>query len=356
MIRLFRHFVDPSAAAMVVETLASPCIGQGPRVDEFERALEPWIGPNVTVNSGTSALWLAYDLAGIKEGDYVISTPMTCLATNIPLAHIGCTILWADVDPKTGLIDTQSVRKLLQKYREVKAIICVDYAGAVCDVASLSVMAARHGAVVIDDTAHSFGAERPKVDDCDYRCYSFQAIKHLTTGDGGALAMFDDGNEYINQSEARLKRWFGLDRTKGDFRCDQVVTLKGYKFHLTDIAATIGLANLKGVGERIALHRKHAAAYDAAGLGKTPAGSSCWMYNVLVPNRDQFIAEMGERGIECARTHNRNDRHPIFRAPEQHLSGVTEFNDHQCSIPVGWWLTDEDVQHVIKSATEVLGL
>src|SRR5271166_3877333 len=100
LIRLFRHYVDPSAAEMMAETLASGCIGQGPKVDEFERALEPWIGPNVTVNSGTSALWLAYDLAGIKKGDYVISTPMTCLATNIPLAHIGCTILWADVDPK----------------------------------------------------------------------------------------------------------------------------------------------------------------------------------------------------------------------------------------------------------------
>jgi dTDP-4-amino-4,6-dideoxygalactose transaminase len=134
------------------------------------------------------------------------------------------------------------------------------------------------------------------------------------------------------------------------------VTLKGYKFHLTDIAATIGLANLAHVGERIALHRKHAAAYDAAGLGNTPPGSSCWMYNVLVPDRERFIREMGKRGIECARTHNRNDRHPIFRAPEQHLPGVTEFNDHQCSVPVGWWLTDEDVAHIIKSATEVLGL
>ena len=85
-IRLFKHYVAPEAAAMMAETLASGCIGQGPKVDEFERALEPWIGPNVTVNSGTSALWLAYDLAGIKEGDYVISTPMTCLATE----HSAC--------------------------------------------------------------------------------------------------------------------------------------------------------------------------------------------------------------------------------------------------------------------------
>jgi dTDP-4-amino-4,6-dideoxygalactose transaminase len=353
MIRLFRHFVDPSAAEMVAETLASSCIGQGPKVDQFEHALEPWIGPNVTVNSGTSALWLAYDLAGIKEGDYVISTPMTCLATNIPLAHIGCTILWADVDPKTGLIDPASVRQLLKNYDKVRAIVCVDYAGSVCDIESLWLYSNQYEAFLIDDAAHSFGACRESGNKwywANFHCYSFQAIKHLTTGDGGAITMRGD------QTEARLKRWFGLDRTKGDFRCDQTVTLKGYKFHMTDIAATLGLANLAHVGERIALHRKHAAAYDAAGLGKTPPGSSSWMYNVLVPDRESFISEMAKRGIECARTHNRNDRHPIFRAPEQHLPGVTEFNDHQCSVPVGWWLSDEDVAHIIKSATEVLGL
>ena len=346
MIPLFKHFMAPEAADAVAETLASSCVGQGPKVDEFEKKLEPWIGPNVTVNSGTSALWLAYDLAGIKPGDTVIASPMTCLLANVPLAHMGANILWADVFPDTGLIDPNSVEKLLKKYPSTVAICCVDYAGVLCDYISLRVLEEEYGIPVISDAAHSFGAN--KGGECSLTCYSFQAIKHLTTGDGGAISIFDR----VIRDAAILKRWCGLDRKGGGFRCDQTVTMKGYKFHMADIAASIGLANLLHVPDNILAHRRHARAYNQAGLGKMPLESSCWMYNVLVDDRDEFVKFMAERGIQAARTHNRNDRHPIFNAMPPDLPGVTEFNDHQCSIPVGWWLSDEDVQHIIGAVQE----
>jgi perosamine synthetase len=347
MIPLFKHFVSPDAVLAVAQTMQSSCIGQGPKVDEFEKALEPWIGPNVTVNSGTSALWLAYDLAGIKPGDLVIASPMTCLLANVPLAHMGANILWADVYPDTGLIDPNSVERLLKKWPNVTAICCVDYAGVLCDVPALVDLAEHYNCVVIDDAAHSFGANRGDL--AHFSTYSFQAIKFLTTGDGGAISI---RGEKLRQ-EAILKRWCGLDRKGGGFRCDQTVTMKGYKFHMTDIAASIGLANLPHVGANILLHRKHAAAYDAAGLGRDPGSiSSCWMYNVLVDDRDAFVKKMAERGVQAARTHNRNDRHPIFNAMSQDLPGVQQFNDHQCSIPVGHWLSDDDVQKVIVAVQE----
>src|SRR6266478_1080508 len=346
MIPLFKHFVHPNVVIAVAETLASPCIGQGPKVDEFEKALEPWIGKNVTVNSGTSALWLAYDLAGIQPGDTVIASPMTCLLSNVPLAHMGANILWADVYPATGLIDPNSVEKLLRKFPSTVAICCVDYAGVVCDLPALMDLAHQYDCVVVDDAAHSFGANYGNLS--HMTCYSFQAIKHLTTGDGGAIS----NPLSLVREEAILKRWCGLDRRGGGFRCDQVVTMKGYKFHMTDIAASIGLANLPHVAKNIGLHRWHAAQYNTAGLGNMPIGSSCWMYNIMVDDRDGFVKHMASRGIQAARTHNRNDRHPIFNAMEQDLPGVTQFNDHQCSIPVGWFLSDEDVQHIIKAVQE----
>lgn len=354
MIPLFKHFVSPDAVLAVAQTLSSSCIGQGPKVDEFEKALEPWIGPNVTVNSGTSALWLAYDLAGIGPGDWVISTPMTCLATNIPLAHMEANILWADVNPKTGLIDPGSVERLLKNYPQTTAIVCVDYCGVVCDLTVLGDLAEDWGATLIDDAAHSFGANHGDLGHIN--CYSFQAIKHLTTGDGGALSLSNAQGKTVSawRQEATLKRWFGLDRTGGGFRCDQVVDMKGYKFHLTDIAASIGLANLPHVQGNIDKHRRNAGEYNAAGLGNMPLESSCWMYNVLAPDRETFIHKMAERGVQVARTHNRNDRHPIFRYRPQPLPGVQEYNDHQCTIPVGWWLSDEDVVHIIKSCWESL--
>jgi dTDP-4-amino-4,6-dideoxygalactose transaminase len=349
MIPLFKHFIAPEAAGMVATTLGSSCIGQGPMVDEFEVALGSWIGNNVTVNSGTSALWLAYDLAGIRPGDYVIATPMTCLLANVPLAHLGANILWADVYPDTGLIDPNSVEKLLKKYPSTVAICCVDYAGTVCDIPALHSLADEYHATLIVDAAHSFGANRG-ADKWDYLvCYSFQAIKHLTTGDGGAISIMDP----LVRDVATLKRWCGLDRKGGGFRCDQEVTMKGYKFHMTDIAASIGLANLPHVQKNIGQHHRHALAYDDAELAKRPiAVSSRWMYNVMVDDRDGFVKHMAERGIQAARTHNRNDRHPIFTAIEQPLPGVKQFNDHQCSIPVGWWLSDEDVKKIIDAVQE----
>lgn len=344
-IPLFKHFVAPEAAAAVAKILSSSCIGQGPKVDEFEAALEPWIGPNVTVNSGTNALWLAYDLAGVVPGDYVIASPMTCLLGLVPLAHRGARIVWADVYPGTGLIDPNSVEKLLEKHsRPIRMITCVDYAGVVCDLKSLMEMAVT--IPVVCDAAHSFGSNRG--DMADFSCYSFQAIKHLTTVDGGAISIH---NPEVRQ-RAILKRWCGLDRTTGGFRCDQTVTELGYKFHLSDTLASIGLANLPHVAANIEKHRANAKAYNEAGLGNMPLDSSCWMYNVMVKDRDDFVRKMAEKGVQCARTHNRCDRHPIFKTEPQWLPGVTIFNDFQCSIPVGHWLSEEDVQTVIRAVLE----
>lgn len=349
-IPLFKPFVCEQADLAVSDVLQSGYIGEGEVVRRFEEALAWWIGPCVTVNSGTSALWLAYDLAGIGPGDLVISTPMTCLATNIPLLHLGARILWADVDPRTGLIDPWSVEALLAQHK-VKAIVAVDYGGVPAPVAELRALSWDQRSSIILDCAHSFGTYRNE--GAHYRAYSFQAIKTLTTGDGGALWCSDP----IKLEEARLKRWFGLDRRTGGFRCEQTVQHVGYKFHMNDIAAAIGLANLSHMEENLTRARRNAAAYDEAGLGHVTQASSCWLYTILVPNRDQFIHAMAERGIQCARVHSRNDVQPIFAREKGQpaLPGVTQFDDQQVSIPVGWWLGAGDVRDVIEAVQSIVG-
>ena len=138
------------------EVLFSGLITQGPKVDEFEEKLANFIGNKkiLTVNSGTSALHLALDLANVQEGDEVISTPMTCTATNWPILAHRAKIVWADIDPDTGNIDTESIKRCITK--KTKAIMVVDWGGYPCDI---DMIKGYVGDIpVIEDVAHSFGA------------------------------------------------------------------------------------------------------------------------------------------------------------------------------------------------------
>jgi dTDP-4-amino-4,6-dideoxy-D-glucose/dTDP-4-amino-2,4-dideoxy-beta-L-xylose transaminase len=339
MIPLFKVFMSPEAPARVADVLASGYIGQGQQVEAFEAALQEllrWPFPPLTTNSCTSALDLALHLIGVGPGDEVITTPMTCTATNSPIVTRGARPVWADVDPLTGLIDPVDVlRKLTPR---TKAIMAVDWGGAPCDYNTLKAF----GIPVIQDAAHHLSPPQG-----DYACYSFQAIKFLTTGDGGCLVCPPQQTE-----RARLLRWYGLDRrSKADFRCEQNIMEVGYKAHMNDIAAAIGLANIGGVEELIARHVLNAEYYQAklAGVARPPWSyeSPYWLYTLLVEDRHGFISHMADQGIACSPVHARNDTHAAFHYPNGPLPGVDHFASRNVAIPVGWWLSADDRRAVI---------
>jgi dTDP-4-amino-4,6-dideoxygalactose transaminase len=351
MIRLFRVYMSDAAAAAVAEVLGSGYIGQGPQVDAFEAELTPWMPRGydvVTVSSGTAALDLALHLAGVQAGDEVISTPVTCTATNGVIVNRGARIVWADVDPVSGLIDPADVaRKLTSRTR---AIMAVDWGGAACNYAALR----QYGLPVIEDAAHAFGllGDEPRG---DYVCYSFQAIKHLTTGDGGAICVPPE-----QAHRARLLRWFGLDRRSGaSFRCAQTITEAGYKYHMNDIAAAIGRANLRDMPTVVMRHVRHAMHYSDAlrklpGVGLPPiTASAWWLYTIRVNDPAAWIAALAEYGVEASPVHRRNDVHPAFGGSHLPLPGVDAFADHEIAIPVGWWLTPSDCDEVINAVRRV---
>jgi dTDP-4-amino-4,6-dideoxygalactose transaminase len=189
----------------------------------------------------------------------------------------------------------------------------------------------------------------------DYVCWSFQAIKFLTTGDGGALLA---PNAQVER--ARLLRWYGLDRTSSaDFRCAQTITEAGYKYHMNDIAASIGLANLphmRRIVDRQTANAEYlsAAIHDAPGIA-TPSlapGASWWLYTLRVRERESFIAHMAHNGIACSPVHARNDKHPAFHFPNGPLPGVDQFAATEVAIPVGWWLTTEDLRQIVDAVNE----
>jgi dTDP-4-amino-4,6-dideoxygalactose transaminase len=362
---LFKVFMPESVLNPLAATLMSGYIGQGPKVDAFEEALAPWFGNRnvLTLNSGTAALMLALRLANVGFGDDVISTAMTCTATNVPITAMGANIIWADIDPMTGNIDPLDVeRKITPK---TKAIIAVHWGGYPCELDELNRIARKYNVKLIEDAAHAFGAtyhDKPVGSISDFTCFSFQAIKHLTTVDGGALTCRDTES----YKRGKLLRWYGIDREseRKDFRCEEDVAEYGYKFHMNDVNAAIGLEQLKYVQETLRKHRENAAYFRArlAGLpGLTlldyqpDRAGSYWLFTVRVRNRLHFMQEMKNAGIVVSQVHARNDHHTMFKDFRRNLPGVDAFVDEQVSIPVGWWLTEEQRAHIADSITRICG-
>ena len=351
MIPLFKVRMSDQAGIETTKVLESGFIGQGTKVEEFEDLLQKELRTNtrpVTVDSCTSAIDLALELIGVGPGDEVICTPQTCFASNIGPIHRHAKIRWADIDSITGLIDPQSVKHLINE--KTKAIICVNWAGKIADYKTLK----SFGVPVVEDAAHTWDVFGTTKERGNYTCYSFQAIKYLTTGDGGLIVC--DNKE--KEEEARLLRWFGLDRTKGQsFRCTQNITKAGFKYHMNDIAATIGICNLPEARDSVICQRFNTkmiidSVYnDNLILPEWDDDCSYWLFSMHVKNgrKNEFIKFLEDNDISPSPVHYRNDFYECtseFR--EGDLPGTTQFDATQVCIPNGWWLTTEELNHIIE--------
>ena len=356
MINLFKVKMSNTVGDEVSKILSSGFIGQGKKVEEFEDLLQQELGSAVrpvTVNSCTSAIDLALELIGIESGDEVISTPATCFASQIGVIHRKANLVWADINPITSLIDPESVKKLITP--KTKAIIAVNWAGKLCDYTALK----SFGIPVIEDAAHTWDyfLKGSSLDRGEYICYSFQAIKYLTSGDGGALIP-PAKKEHL----ARLLRWFGLDRTKSQsFRCTQNIEVAGYKYHMNDINATIGICNLTEAKESVRLQRNNSKyLIDNINnkniiLPEWDNTCSYWLFSLHIDKtkKDKFVAYLYNNGIESSPVHYRNDDYNCTKNYyKEDLSGVQYFADTQLCIPNGWWLTSDDLSAIVKVINE----
>jgi len=353
---LFYPHVPRKAKEYVCDTLDSRWIGQGPKVDLFEASFKAKFGlpgPCVAVGSGTDALHLTYLLAGIEAGDEVLVPLLTCTATNIPLLYIGAKIKFVDVDPNTLNI---SIADLKAKISErTKAIVCVHYGGLPCDMDAIRALAAQYSIPVIEDAAHALGGAYDGVPVgaiSEFTMFSFQAIKQLTTGDGGLLT-FKDAS--LEQKSKRL-RWFGIDRTlkqKGIWEND--ITEIGYKYQMTDIGAAIGLAGLEEfddtLAHRRALYRRyvenlrgvsHVKIVDDFSTRKTHAA---WLFTVIVEQREECQRKLRSRRIESAQTHFRNDRYSIFGCTDE-FPAMDSIDDDYLILPLHTMMSLADVDRI----------
>lgn len=345
MINLFEPTIFKDTIEAVNDVLRSRFIGQGPKVDEFEREFEKFFNVKyaVAVNSGTSALETAYDLVGLGENDEVIVPVLNCTAGGTALLRRKCKIVFADILEETLCIDPIDVRSKITK--KTKAIIQVHLGGIRADVGKVHIP-------VISDACQALGIFTGQ-----YDCLSFQAIKHISTNDMGAIIL----NNSEEAHKAKLLRWFGIDRARKIANSWQAfrerkmtfdIELPGCKRQPNDIAAAMALVGLKHYHEILNHRRKIFNIYkkelaDIDGITLIDGEKNVyWLATFLVEDRDSFARMLFENEIDSNLVQVRNDLYRAFGGKRLDLPVMNKIEEKYISIPVGPNVSEDDAYFI----------
>ena len=369
LIPLFKVFMSEDVIEPLNKVLMSGFIGQGPVVEKFEKKLIKYFNNYLvaTTNAATSGLHLSYRILGIPAGSEVLTTALTCTATNWPILANNLKIKWVDVDPETCNMDLDDLERKLSP--TTKAICVVHWGGYPTDLDRLKQIQEKSFELygfkppIIEDCAHSFGSTYKNTklgNHGNVAVFSFQAIKHLTTGDGGVMILPDK----VLYDKVKLLRWYGIDRETNskDFRCEDDIAEWGYKFHMNDINATIGLYNFDHVVTNgIKAYQDNTEFYDqelksvpgVTILNKaTDRISACWIHTMKVENRDNFMRKMKECNIMVSRVHERNDKHSCVKDFKAALPNLDKLAEEMICIPNGWWIGEEERGYIVDCIKE----
>jgi dTDP-4-amino-4,6-dideoxygalactose transaminase len=361
----------------VVECVRSGWLTTGFKVKEFEKKFTEAIGCRhaLAVNSCTAALHLALEALGVGPGDEVITSPMTFTATAAVVEHLGARPVFVDVEPGTLNIDPRAIEAKITP--RTKVLMPVHFAGQACDMDAIFAIAKRHGLKVVEDAAHAIPTlyhGRLLGTLSDATCFSFYATKNVTTGEGGMLATEDDA---IAQ-RVRLMHLHGMSRDAwkryqegGSWSYE--ILAPGYKYNLSDVAAAIGIPQLKRVYEfharRLAIARRYHEAFIGLRGIEAPVAhdmeSHAWhlyvihlQLDALKIDRDEFIRELGRRKIGVSVHFIPLHIQPYYRdrygyAPNDlpHAFGAFQ---RILSLPIYAKMTDEDVEDVIAAVTDTI--
>jgi dTDP-4-amino-4,6-dideoxygalactose transaminase len=368
-----RHSIDDADIQAVVDVLRSDWLTTGPAVERFEDALGEWTGgtPCVAVSSGTAALHAAYVGAGLGKGDEVLTPPITFVATQAALLHIGATPVFVDVEPDTANICADAVEAAIGP--RTSAIVAVDYAGHPADMDALRAIADRNGLLLIEDAAHSLGSTyRGKYVGslADLTTFSFYPTKNITTGEGGAVAsskadLLDRVRSFARQGLVRNPEAF-LMTDEGPWH--QEVHQVGLNYRLSDLQAALGmsqLTKLRAFKQRRA-HLK--ATYDEAfrdveGVD-VPAQRAdvdpMWhLYPLRVPmlQRREVFSVLRNAGVGVQVNYLPAYRHPALStfATAEDFPAAEGFYAREISLPIHVGISDADVSEIVDQTIRALG-
>jgi dTDP-4-amino-4,6-dideoxygalactose transaminase len=336
-ISLFKSYISLrsvwNVCTLLLKSNYGAYIGEGPEVKAFEQEFGEKFGfKNVAaLNSGTSALELAYELAGVQAGDEVVTPVLTAPATNLPLLHQGATVIFADVGDDLN-VNVEDVRRKITS--KTKALVFVHFAGNNRGLKEMLELAQEKNLPLIEDAAQAVGSDYWGKG--DFVCVSLQAIKTLTSGDGGFLICKDDA---LFEKAKRL-RWFGYDRALQQKTGDSDIAEAGYKYHMSDITAAIGRGNLVSLDTRIAHRQKLMAEYRKHGVQ-----ASIWFATAFSGRRDDLRKFLKEHGVASGVHHFRNDRYSIFGG-RRALPAMDALENQYVLLPLHHGVSMNDVQHI----------
>lgn len=340
----------PEELPEIDSILHSGALAYGKWGHEFERRLGEYIGNGqiLATNSFNAAYQVAITTLGLQPEDEVIGSPMTCLASNQPFATQHVKVVWADIEPTTGMLDVEDVRKKITS--KTKAILVNHFCGYVGYVDEILTLANENGLYVIEDAIEGFGSEYKgkKVGNlgADVTVYSFQTVRLPNTIDGGAVS-FKDKSLY---DKAVLVRDYGIDRPK--FRdelkeinplCD--IKIPGYGATPSEINSYVGCMQMEAIDELLGKQQQQAQKWETEidSCAVKPISivanikPNYWVYGVLADNKRGFIETWRNKGYYASGVHLPNTYYSVFgKQPE--LKGVQEFYNHFVALPCGWWV------------------
>jgi len=384
MSRPFLPFALPDIGdeeiAEVVDTLKSGWVTTGPKAARFEADFRAFLGDEslqaIAVNSATAGLHLALEGLGIGPGDEVITTTHTFTATAEVVRYLGADVRLVDIDPATLNIDPARIEEAITP--RTKALLPVHYGGLAADMPAILDIARRHGLKVVEDAAHALpttcGGQLVGTLGSDATVFSFYANKTITTGEGGMLVTRDAALA----KRARLMRLHGMNRDAFDRFTAKVpswyyeVVAPGFKYNLTDIAAALGLKQLKKVRAFQQSRQRIAARYDAAFADlplilppqPVPGEQHAWHLYALrlgdgaAIERDRFIERLFDAGIGCSVHYIPLHLHPYWReryalTPEMFPQAQKAY-ERLVSLPLYTRMSDADVQRVVDAVRAIL--
>ncbi len=367
--------------AEVVDTLRSGWVTTGPKARRFEADFSAFLGDetlhSIAVNSATAGLHLALEALGIGAGDEVITTTHTFTATAEVVRYLGADVKLVDIDPATLNIDPAAVQAGITP--RTKAILPVHYAGLAADMPAILAIARRHGLKVVEDAAHALpttsGGQLVGTLASDATVFSFYANKTITTGEGGMLVTRDAALA----QRARVMRLHGMNRDAFDRFTAKVpswyyeVVAPGFKYNLTDIAAALGIHQLRRVRafqqRRAQIAQQYEAGFAGLPLIAAPQAAAgemhAWHLYVLRladgagVARDRFIERLFDAGIGCSVHYIPLHLHPYWRDRYQLDAAMFQHSQHayerMVSLPLYTRMSDADVQRVVLAVRQALG-